>query len=509
MSGPAELRLHRKDALPEIVPLTRDRLTVGRAGADLVLEDAAVSRRHCELIHEPGGWIVRDLSSSNGTFHNGERVLERPLKEGDRLRLGQTELEFHDGDAPVKGAGDAAAIRSGAGVPPASSHHGAALTDDTAVWNIIELSVGAGSPAGWRKAYLETLLRRFKGERGCVVERDPVTNVVAPIAAVAMEFAESGPEGTVPFSRSIVEQAIRDRTVVVTTNAEVDPRFREAVSVAQFDIRSVLCAPSRWQGVPTGAIYLERTIGPQPFTDDDGAALQDLADLFAVAEMAWRGHLMANREEWEREVLLRTFPEPVVSALLGRGGTAAVRRETREICVLSVHLAKLDGILAAANEEAWRLLSQLYGQINDIVLRHGGALTSPGVGQFGTQDAAKEDEDPRAEAVRAGLDIQNAARPLVKRFARDFRQPLAVGVGIGSGLALIGYFGAGRRVDFLGLGEAVPTALGLAFQAEDGEVLVDQGTYNRIRIHFNPHRLAPVTLPGVARQVQVYRVVSY
>ncbi len=498
MSGPAELRLQRKDALPEAIPLGRDRLSIGRAGADLVLDDAAVSRRHCELVHQPGGWTVRDLGSSNGTFLNGERILERPLKDGDRLRLGQTEIEFHAGEAPATGA--------------APAHHEEGrrpgLAEDTAIWNLIELSVGAGSPAGWRKAYLETLLRRFQCERGCVIERDPITAVVTPVAAVAMEFVEAGPEGTVPFSRSIVEQAIRDRTAVATTNAEVDPRFREAVSVAQYDIRAVICAPARWQGVPVGAVYLERTVGTQPFSDADVALLQDLADLLGVAEMAWRGHLMASREEWERDQLLRNFAEGSVAGLLGRGGTAAVRRQPRDVTVVSVHLGRLEGLIASANEEAWRLISQLYGQIADILLRHGGALTAAGVGQFGALDAEPGAEDPAAEAVRAGVEIQRAARPLVKRFTREFHHPIAVGIGIGTGPALTGYFGAGRRVDFLGLGEPVPVAMGLAFQAEDGEVLIDQGTFGRVRIHFNPHRLAPVTLPGVARQVQLYRVVS-
>ncbi len=502
MNAPAELRLRRGDALPEAIPLVRDRLMIGRTGADLVLDDAAVSRRHCELVHQPGGWSVRDLGSSNGTYLNGERILERPLKDGDRLRLGQSELEFKEGAAPV----EAAPART-AGNEPAGRHGG--LTDDTAIWNVIELSVGAGSPAGWRKAYLETLLRRFQCERGCVIERDPVTGVVVPVAAVAMEFVESGPEGTVPFSRSIVEQAIRDRVAVATTNAEVDPRFRDADSVAQYDIRAVLCAPARWQGSPVGAVYLERTVGTQPFTDADAAALQDLADLLGVAEMAWRGHLMASREEWERDQLLRNFAEGSVAGLLGRGGTAAVRRQPREVTVVAVYLARLDGIIASGNEEAWRLISQLYGQVADILLRHGGALTAAGIGQFGALDAEPGAEDPATEAVRAGVDIQRAARPLVKRFAREFKQPIAVGVGIGTGQVLTGYFGAGRRVDFLGLGEPVPVATGLAFQAEDGEVLIDHATFGRVRIHFTPHRLAPVTLPGVARQVQLYRVVSY
>src|SRR5438105_15792081 len=40
------------------------------ASLEIVLEDGSISRNHAELKAEPGGWTVRDLSSTNGTFVN-------------------------------------------------------------------------------------------------------------------------------------------------------------------------------------------------------------------------------------------------------------------------------------------------------------------------------------------------------------------------------------------------------------------------------------------------------
>jgi pSer/pThr/pTyr-binding forkhead associated (FHA) protein len=54
----------------------------------------AVSRRHCEIVLEPGRAVVRDLGSSNGTKVNGEEVKgDRELKAGDRLSVGPLEFE--------------------------------------------------------------------------------------------------------------------------------------------------------------------------------------------------------------------------------------------------------------------------------------------------------------------------------------------------------------------------------------------------------------------------------
>ncbi len=69
-------------------------VTVGRHGdAQLRLDprtDLTVSGRHALLIPSPGGWTIRDLGSTNGTWVNDKPVEgDRALADGDRIRLGQ------------------------------------------------------------------------------------------------------------------------------------------------------------------------------------------------------------------------------------------------------------------------------------------------------------------------------------------------------------------------------------------------------------------------------------
>jgi pSer/pThr/pTyr-binding forkhead associated (FHA) protein len=65
------------------------RLFVGRdSRCDLVLEDPMVSRRHARITFRDGVWMIHDLSSTNGTTLNGERVGRATLRPGDILRLG-------------------------------------------------------------------------------------------------------------------------------------------------------------------------------------------------------------------------------------------------------------------------------------------------------------------------------------------------------------------------------------------------------------------------------------
>src|SRR5215831_19664099 len=64
--------------------------TVGRHDdCQIRIKSSQVSRRHCELFEKKGLLLVKDLSSSNGTFVNGKRINgQQVLEPGDELAIG-------------------------------------------------------------------------------------------------------------------------------------------------------------------------------------------------------------------------------------------------------------------------------------------------------------------------------------------------------------------------------------------------------------------------------------
>jgi pSer/pThr/pTyr-binding forkhead associated (FHA) protein len=73
----------------EIRLKSEDTIIGRRAGCDLRVPSASVSRRHCRLSFHDDCLVVEDLQSANGTYLNGVRIKDtQPVRPGDRLEVG-------------------------------------------------------------------------------------------------------------------------------------------------------------------------------------------------------------------------------------------------------------------------------------------------------------------------------------------------------------------------------------------------------------------------------------
>lgn len=84
------LVMFKSDGSRRDFPLHKPRTVVGRKrSCDLRIPLTSVSRQHCEIVLEDTGVAkLRDLGSSNGTYHNSSRVQEQSLSAGDEIVIG-------------------------------------------------------------------------------------------------------------------------------------------------------------------------------------------------------------------------------------------------------------------------------------------------------------------------------------------------------------------------------------------------------------------------------------
>lgn len=83
----------------QIVPLQGDRMVLGRhPTCHIVIDNAAVSRNHAQILENHGSFYIEDLRSRNGTMVNGQKIAGRQeLKDKDEIRVCEMAFQFRTG----------------------------------------------------------------------------------------------------------------------------------------------------------------------------------------------------------------------------------------------------------------------------------------------------------------------------------------------------------------------------------------------------------------------------
>jgi serine phosphatase RsbU (regulator of sigma subunit)/pSer/pThr/pTyr-binding forkhead associated (FHA) protein len=297
-----------------------DRAIIGRsAECEVTLEDQAVSRRHAAIVLDRGRFFVEDLQSRNGTFVNDEKVIDRqPLRDGDHLVICNSEFRFFTGHS-------SATLGPGDSITPSDA---AELIDDSTEASrasvMATYDVGGGS-ASWRLSakpevklaalleisnnlaktlsvqeilpkLLDSLFKIFvQADRGFVVMRPKPDG---PLVPVAVKSRRAGDDERMRISRTIVEEAMNSRKAMLSADAASDERFGMAQSIADFSIRSMICAPMiGGEGQPLGVIQIDTLNQRARFTDED---LEVLAGVASQAALALDNATMHEQEVAQR-----------------------------------------------------------------------------------------------------------------------------------------------------------------------------------------------------------------
>lgn len=287
-----------------------DHWVMGRSPeCDLVLEVAAVSRRHVILTKENGRFLVQDLGSRNGTYINNLRVEDRgELKHGDKMLICDILFQFDDGASSGLLSGMAPA-KSSLLTPlsqqdsdddeNATSEIMATLDVSKGVgsiWNLsarpeaqlealVEISNNLGSTLNAKDILpkiLESLFKIFvQADRGFIVMR-PQPN--APLVSVASKARKASDEEKMRFSRTIVKQAMEGKRAILSADASSDERFGMAESIADFQIRSLICAPMiASNGESLGVLQIDTSNQRSRFTDQDLQLLAGIANQASIS----------------------------------------------------------------------------------------------------------------------------------------------------------------------------------------------------------------------------------
>jgi len=187
------------------------------------------------------------------------------------------------------------------------------------------------------------------------------------------------------------------------------------------------------------------------------------------------------------KVLETTFKRYVSPSVIDRMVKAHGDKDffAAERQVITVLFADLRGFTSMseklAPEEVRAIINEYLSAMTDAILRHEGTLDKfVGDEVMALFGAPIYYDDHALRALKVGLDMQEAHRNLQAKWKSEGRPTPGVGVGINTGEMVVGNMGSPQRVDYSVLGHHVNLAHRLVDNAEPGQVLISQNTFDAI-----------------------------
>ena len=280
--------------------LTRDEVSIGRDPSnEISLLDSLVSRRHCVIRREGNAFRLQDLESRNNTFVSGVPVRERILVHGDQIRVGDSVLIFQ-GPSSESIPGHASLQLDATPVPGAAT---VILRKEDALY--LQPSRPDGLPATAKTVRdLNVLLdfsRTVNSVRGLAPLQEEVLEAVlaiVPADQAAILLTEDGASGfssivgrdrrlgpnqLIHASQTILNRVLEENLAVLSSDVQSDDAYRDAESLLQRRVHSVLAVPLEVQGKVLGVMYLDASSPGARFDSDVLQLVTTLGNITALA----------------------------------------------------------------------------------------------------------------------------------------------------------------------------------------------------------------------------------
>jgi serine phosphatase RsbU (regulator of sigma subunit)/pSer/pThr/pTyr-binding forkhead associated (FHA) protein len=295
---------------------------------NVIIDVGAVSRHHAQLVTESDNIYIEDLNSRNGTFVNEQPVSgRRLLSHGDRVRvcditftyqnpkatglvggLSRTATEDQSGFGAILVDDDdkaSSTVMSRLDVSLKSSNIKLTASPEAKLRAILEISQALGRALALDDVLPKLLNGLFKifvqADRGFIVLREG-EHLVPRWTKVRRETDDD----TIRISRTICNQVMETKEAILSADAASDQRFEMSQSIADFRIRSMICAPLIDSlGTAFGVLQIDTLDQRHRFQKEDLEVLVAVATQAAIAIDNAKLHDQSLRQrELERDLEL-------------------------------------------------------------------------------------------------------------------------------------------------------------------------------------------------------------
>jgi adenylate cyclase len=230
-------------------------------------------------------------------------------------------------------------------------------------------------------------------------------------------------------------------------------------------------------------------------------------------ELAYAINTMAKGLE-ERERLKTGFARYVsgyvLEKILKTDIPSNLAGERRKVTIL---FSDIRGFTALSEqfppEEVVGLLNEYFEQMIEVIFKYNGTLDKfLGDGLMAEFGAPLEDEFQERNAVLAAIEMQQHITTLSAKWVAEKKPPINVGIGIHTGLAIVGNIGSDVRMEYTAIGDAVNVASRIeqATKVHKKKILISSATHEAISDAFTFEKLGGTMLPGREELIDIFSI---
>ena len=223
------------------------------------------------------------------------------------------------------------------------------------------------------------------------------------------------------------------------------------------------------------------------------------------------GILLARQEKNHIHGLFGRFVAPeVVSELMSGGVEIKLGGSEKEITVLFVDIRGFTAFSESnPPEKVVSMVNRYLALTSRSIQEQEGTLDKYiGDATMAVFNAPNDLPDHALRAVRAAWAMKQGAVELHDEIIRDYGVDLQFGIGINTGIAVVGNMGSDFRMDYTAIGDTVNTAARLESNAEKGQVILSDSTYQIVKDHVEAVDMGVLSVKNKKVGIQIYNLVG-
>ncbi|NOY90866.1 MAG: GAF domain-containing protein [Deltaproteobacteria bacterium] len=312
------------------------------------------------------------------------------------------------------------------------------------------------------------------------------------------------------LSTTIIEEVLKDKAAVLSSDASVDSRFQGAHSIIMQGIRSSMAVPLLHGGEVFGIMMLDSQIAANAFTEKDLQLCQTIANQAAIAIQNSLYALKLEKEAITRERFQRLLSPAIAEQVIAGKVEVEKGGQVRETTVL---FSDIRGFTAMSEimdpREVVEMLNDYFERMVEIIFENEGTLDKfVGDEIMALYGAPIQHPDDPVRAVRTALSMCSALAEFNQERVAAGKPEVKVGIGINTGEVVAGYLGSSRALEYTVIGDTVNTGARLCSVAKAGEVIISEATHARVQGHFEIVELPPAKVKGKAKALRIFNVVG-